>query len=160
MEISTYEVYKKEEWQCIIGHAGFIKTAEDLYQAMASSVPGIKFGIGFNEASGECLVRYEGNDSELVEAARNNALGIGAGHTFVILFSGAYPINVVNAIKGLPEVVEIFCATANPVQVITANAGSGKAVIGVVDGSAPKGVEDEAHIQSRRDLLKKIGYKP
>ncbi len=160
MEMNAYEVYKKEEWQCIIGHAGFIKTAEDLYGAMASSSPNVKFGIGFVEASGERLVRFEGNDNELIEAAKKNAMGISAGHTFIILFYGAFPINVVRSIREVPEVSEIFCATANRVQVITVSTELGKAVIGVVDGECALGIEDEKHIEARRDLLKKFGYKP
>jgi adenosine/AMP kinase len=160
MEISSYEIYKKDEWQCIIGHAGFIKTAEDLYGAMASAVPSAKFGIAFVEASGERLVRYEGNETELIEAAKKNALGIAAGHTFIILFTGAFPINVVKAIRDVPEVSEIFCATANKLQLIIATTELGKAVIGVVDGETALGVEDEAHIAQRRELLKKFGYKP
>jgi hypothetical protein len=159
MEINAYDVYKKDEWQCIIGHAGFIKTAEDLYGAMASAVPNAKFGIAFVEASGERLIRYEGNDQELVEAAKKNAFGIAAGHTFIILFTGAFPINVVKAIRDVPEVSEIFCATANKLQVIIASTEMGKAVIGVVDGETALGIEDEAHIAQRRELLKKFGYK-
>jgi len=160
MELSAYEVYKKGEWQCIIGHAGFIKTAEDLYDAMASAAPGVKFGIGFVEASGDRLVRYEGNNDELIEAAKKNALGIAAGHTFIILFEGAFPINVVRAVREVPEVSEIFCATANRVQVITVSTDMGKSVIGVVDGETALGIEDKEHRLERRELLKKFGYRP
>ena len=158
--MSAYEVYKKDDWQCIIGHAGFIKTAEDLYGAMASAAPNVKFGLAFVEASGERLVRYEGNDNELTEAAKKNALGIAAGHTFIILFTGAFPINVVNAVRSVPEVSEIFCATANRVQVVMVSTDLGKAVIGVVDGQTCIGVEDEEHIKQRREMLKTFGYKP
>lgn len=158
--MSVYEIEKKEDWQCLIGHAGFIKTAEDLFDAMASATPNSKFGIAFIEASGERLIRLEGNDEELIQAAKRNALGIGAGHTFIILFTGAFPINVSRAIKEVSEVSEIFCATANRVQVITVTTDLGKAVIGVVDGETALGVEDEDRIKQRRELLKRFGYRP
>ena len=160
MEIESCKIEKDDSWQCVIGHAGFIKTVDDLYQAMASAAPGIKFGIGFDEASGDCLVRFEGNDDELTDAAKQAAYKIGAGHTFVIFFTGAFPINVVGALRNVPEVAEVYCATANPVEVLTAKGSIGKAVIGVVDGYAPKGFEDEEHVKGRRELLKKFGYVP
>lgn len=143
----------------IIGQSHFIKTAEDLYEIMVNSVPGIKFGIAFCEASGPCLVRAEGNDTALREVAIQNARNIAAGHTFVILMKGAFPVNVLNAIKSCPEVCSIFCATANPLQVLVAETEQGRGVLGVIDGYCPKGVENEKDIQERRQFLRKIGYK-
>lgn len=143
----------------IIGQSHFIKTAEDLYEVMINAVPGIKFGIAFCEASGPCLVRAEGNDTALRDAAIQNARNIAAGHTFVILMKGAFPVNVLNAIKSCPEVCSIFCATANPLQVLVAETEQGRGVLGVIDGYCPKGVENEKDIQERRQFLRKIGYK-
>lgn len=143
----------------IIGQSHFIKTAEDLYEVMINAVPGIKFGIAFCEASGPCLVRAEGNDTALRDVAIQNARNIAAGHTFVILMKGAFPVNVLNAIKSCPEVCSIFCATANPLQVLVAETEQGRGVLGVIDGYCPKGVENEKDIQERRQFLRKIGYK-
>jgi adenosine/AMP kinase len=143
----------------IIGQAHFIKTVEDLYEALANSSPYIKFGVAFNEASGPRLVRRDGNDPELIEAAVKAALSIGAGHVFVIFIRDAYPINVLNAIKTVPEVCEIFCATANPLQVIVAETGQGRGVIGVVDGYTVVSVEDKEREEERKGFLRKIGYK-
>lgn len=143
----------------IIGQSHFIKTAEDLYEVMINAVPGIKFGIAFCEASGPCLVRAEGNDTALRDVAIQNARNIAAGHTFVILMKGAFPVNVLNAIKSCPEVCSIFCATANPPQVLVAETEQGRGVLGVIDGYCPKGVENEKDIQERRQFLRKIGYK-
>jgi adenosine/AMP kinase len=143
----------------IIGQAHFIKTVEDLYEALANSSPYIKFGVAFNEASGSRLVRRDGNDPELIEAAVKAALSIGAGHVFVIFIRDAYPINVLNAIKTVPEVCEIFCATANPLQVIVAETGQGRGVIGVVDGYTVVSVEDKEREEERKGFLRKIGYK-
>lgn len=143
----------------VIGQTHFIKTAEDLYEAMVNSVPGIKFGVAFCEASGPCLIRAEGNDSHLKEIAIKNARSIAAGHTFVILIKEAFPVNVLNAIKACPEVCSIFCATANPVQVILAGTEQGRGILGVIDGYSPKGVEGEKDIQDRKQFLRKIGYK-
>jgi adenosine/AMP kinase len=143
----------------IIGHAHFIKTVEDLYEALANSSPHIKFGIAFNEASGPRLVRRDGNDPELIEAAVKAALSIGAGHVFTIFIRDAYPINVLNAIKTVPEVCRIFCATANPLQVIVAETDQGRGVIGVVDGYTVVGVEDKEKEEERKSFLRKIGYK-
>ena len=143
----------------IIGQTHFIKTAEDLYEVMVNAVPGIKFGIAFCEASGPCLVRAEGNDSTLKEIAIRNALNIAAGHTFVILIKEAFPVNVLNSVKACPEVCSVFCATANPVQVILAETEQGRGILGVVDGYSTKGVEDEKDVQNRKQLLRKIGYK-
>lgn len=143
----------------IIGQAHFIKTVEDLYEALAGSSPHIKFGLAFNEASGPRLVRREGNDPELIEAAVKTALNIGAGHVFVIFIRNAYPINVLNAIKMVPEVCRIFCATANPLQVLVVETDQGRGVVGVIDGSSAVGVEDEEKERERREFLRKIGYK-
>ena len=143
----------------IIGQTHFIKTAEDLYEVMVNAVPGIKFGIAFCEASGPCLVRMEGNDDALKEVAVRNATNIAAGHTFVVLMKDAFPVNVLNAIKNCPEVCTVFCATANPVQVIVAETDQGRGVMGVIDGYSPKGVETEKDVQNRKQFLRKIGYK-
>ncbi len=157
--ISTFLIEKDADTQLIIGHAGFIKSIEDLYEAMASSAPGIKFGVAFNEASGPCLVRSEGNDNSLVKQAERNAMSIGAGHTFVILFKDAFPINVLNSIKSVPEVARVYCATANDVEVVIAVTGKGRSVIGIVDGSAAKGIESKADKEKRKKFLRDIGYK-
>ncbi|UJS21517.1 MAG: adenosine-specific kinase [Candidatus Brocadia sp.] len=143
----------------ILGQTHFIKTAEDLYEAMVNAAPDIQFGIAFCEASGPCLVRAEGNNAALKEMAIRNALTVAAGHTFIILIKEAFPLNVLNAVKSCPEVCAIFCATANPVQVIVAETGQGRGVLGVIDGYRPKGVEGENDIRERRQLLRKIGYK-
>lgn len=143
----------------IIGQTHFIKTAEDLYEVMVNAVPGIKFGIAFCEASGPCLVRAEGNDDVIKEVAVRNATNIAAGHTFVVLMKDAFPVNVLNAIKNCPEVCTVFCATANPVQVIVAETDQGRGVMGVIDGYSPKGVETEKDVQNRKQFLRKIGYK-
>ncbi|RLE50664.1 MAG: adenosine monophosphate-protein transferase [Candidatus Methanomethylicota archaeon] len=159
MEIKSVKMEIPEGCNIIIGQAHFIKTTEDLYEALVNSVPGIKFGLAFNESSGPCLVRSEGNDEQLREIAVKNALAIGAGHCFVILIKNAYPINVLNAIKRVPEVVTLYCATANPVEVIVADTGDGAAILGVADGLKPKGVERPENIEERRKFLRKIGYK-
>jgi adenosine/AMP kinase len=143
----------------IIGRSHFIKTVEDIYESLVTSVPGIKFGLAFNEASGKRLVRYEGNDEELVKAAIEAALSIGAGHAFVLFIRGAYPINILNQLKMVQEVVSLYVATGNPVQVIVAETDQGRAVIGVVDGYSPLGVEGEEDKKERREFLRKIGYK-
>ncbi|MEM0232662.1 MAG: adenosine-specific kinase [Candidatus Nezhaarchaeales archaeon] len=143
----------------IIGQAHFIKTVEDLYETLTNSSPHIKFGLAFNEASGPKLVRKDGNDPELIEAAVKTALSIGAGHVFVIFIRDAYPINVLNAIKMVPEVCRIFCATANPLQVIVVETDQGRGVIGVVDGYSVVGVENEEKEKERKEFLRKIGYK-
>jgi adenosine/AMP kinase len=143
----------------IIGRSHFIKTVEDIYEALVTSVPGIKFGLAFNEASGKRLVRYEGNDEELTKAAVEAALSIGAGHTFVLYIRNAYPINILNQLKNTQEVVSIYVATANPVQVIVAETDQGRAVIGVVDGYTPLGVEGVEDKKERLEFLRRIGYK-
>ncbi len=143
----------------IIGQSHFIKTVEDLYEALITSVPGIKFGLAFNEASGKRLIRYDGNDEELVRCAIEAAKAIGAGHVFVLYIRDAWPINVLNALKNVQEVIRILVATANPVQVIIAETDQGRAVIGVVDGFTPLGVETEEDRRERHEFLRKIGYK-
>ncbi|HHT9116289.1 MAG: adenosine-specific kinase [Planctomycetes bacterium] len=159
MEIKTVALEIPESANIIIGQTHFIKTAEDLYEVMVNAVPGIKFGVAFCEASGPCLVRAEGNDSALKEIAIRNAANIAAGHTFVILIKEAFPVNVLNSIKTCPEVCSVFCATANPVQVIVAETEQGRGIMGVIDGYRPKGVETEKDIQNRKQFLRKIGYK-
>lgn len=143
----------------IVGQSHFIKTVEDLYEAVTTTVPQAKFGLAFNEASGACLTRTEGNDPVLRDTAIRNAQALGCGHTFVLVLQNAYPINVLNAIRNVPEIVSIFCATANPVEIIVAESGQGRGVLGVIDGSSPKGVESQPDIAWRHDLLRKIGYK-
>lgn len=143
----------------IVGQSHFIKTVEDLYEAVSTTVPQAKFGLAFNESSGACLTRSEGNDKGLREVAIRNAQALGCGHTFVLVLQNAYPINVLNAIRNVPEVCNIFCATANPVEIIVAQSEQGRGVLGVIDGSSPKGVEGESDIAWRHDLLRKIGYK-
>ena len=159
VEMKTVTMQIPDGANIIIGQTHFIKTAEDLYEVMINAVPGIKFGIAFCEASGPCLVRAEGNDSSLRESAIQNALNIGAGHAFVILMKEAFPVNVLNAIKACLEVCSVFCATANPVQVIVAETAQGRGILGVIDGYSPKGVEDEKEIQNRKQFVRTIGYK-
>jgi adenosine/AMP kinase len=159
MELKAIRLEIPENANLIFGQTHFIKTVEDLYEALVNTVPQLKFGIAFNEASGPCLTRVEGNDDELKAAAARNAGAAGAGHTFVIVLRDGYPINVLNAIQQVPEVCSIFCATANPVEVIVAETELGRGVLGVVDGAPPKGVETEADAQARRGFLRKIGYK-
>ena len=159
MELKTITVEIPQGANIIIGQTHFIKTAEDLYEVMVNAVPGIKFGIAFCEASGPCLIRHEGNDQFLKDVAIKNARNIAAGHTFVIIIKDAFPVNVLNAIKACPEVCSIFCATANPIQVIVAETEQGRGIMGVIDGFSPKGVEDEKDIHARKQLLRKFGYK-
>ena len=159
MEFRVYKVPMPEETNVIVGQTHFIKTAEDLYEVLVGSVPGMKFGLAFCEASGPCLVRSEGNDPELKKLAAQCAFDIGAGHTFIIYLKNAYPINVLNAIKNCPEVCKIFCATANPTQLIIAETEQGRGIMGVVDGFVPKRVETEDEVKERKQFLRKIGYK-
>jgi len=159
MELKTVRMEFPEDTNIIIGQTHFIKTAEDLYEVMVNSVPNAKFGLAFNEASGPCLVRAEGNDSELKAIAIKNVKDIGAGHVFVIVLKDAFPINVLNAIKNCPEICSIFCATANPVEVIIAQTDLGRGVLGVIDGNLPKGVEKDKDVQERKEFLRMIGYK-
>ncbi len=159
VEFKVVKIEKPEEINVILGQSHFIKTVEDLYEAIVTSVPGVKFGLAFCEASGPRLVRYAGNDDKLVELAKKNAMNVGAGHFFIVVLKNAFPINVLNAIKQAQEVVNIFAASANPMQVIVAETDQGRAVLGVVDGYPPLGFEDEEHIAQRKDFLRKIGYK-
>jgi adenosine/AMP kinase len=160
MEMQTVKIEKPEEINFILGQSHFIKTVEDIHEAMVNCVPGIKFGVAFCEASGACLVRYSGTDDAMIELAKNNAARIGAGHSFILfLGEGFYPINVLNAVKALPEVCSIFCATANPAEVVIADNGKGRAILGVFDGEKPKGIESGEDIDWRKQLLRKIGYK-
>lgn len=159
MDFKTVAITKPQDANVIIGQSHFIKTVEDLYEAMIASVPNIRFGIGFCESSGECLVRVDGNDEELKKCAAQNALDIGAGHCFVIVIKNAYPINILNAIKNIQEVCNVYCATANAVEVVLAESQQGRGVIGVIDGERPKGIEGPDGIKWRKDFLRKIGYK-
>ncbi len=159
MELKSVRVNFPGSANVIIGQTHFIKSAEDLYEAVVGTVPGVKFGIAFCEASGPCLVRVEGNDERLTKMAAENAMRIGAGHTFVVILENAYPINVLNRIKETQEVCTIFCATANPVDVIVAENERGRGIMGVIDGERPTGVETANDAEERRAFLRKIGYK-
>jgi adenosine/AMP kinase len=159
LEFKTVKINKPPEANLILGQSHFIKTVEDIYEALVGSVPGIKFGLAFAESSGDCLVRAEGNDPGLKKLAAENCLQIAAGHSFIVLINNAYPINVLNAIKAIPEVCSIYCATANPVEVIVAEGASGRGIMGVIDGAIPKGMEDAKGVAWRKGLLRKIGYK-
>jgi len=159
IELVAVAIDKPEELNLILGQAHFIKTVEDLHETLAGAVPGLLFGIAFCESSGPKLVRRSGNDPELVELAVRNALAIAAGHSFVVLLRNGFPVNVLNQLKQVPEVCHIYCATANPVQVIIAQTGAGRAILGVVDGGPPLGVESEADVAARRELLRQLGYK-
>lgn len=159
MEIIVEDLKIPTGYNIIFGMSHFIKTVEDLYEAMVNSVPNIKFGLAFNEASGPCLVRKEGTDNDLMEIAVENLRRIGAGHTFLIVMKEAFPINVLSAVKNCREVVNIFCATANPVQVILGKTKQGKGVLGVIDGYSPKGIELDTDITQRKKFLQDIGYK-
>ena len=159
MEFKTVSIKNPEELNIIIGQSHFIKTAEDIYEAMVNAVPGVKFGVAFCEASAERLVRVEGNDDELKKLAAENALAISAGHSFFIVMRDAFPINVLGAIKNVPEVCTIFCATANPTEVIVVETEGGRGILGVIDGKPPVGIEDEKGEAWRKDFLRKIGYK-
>jgi hypothetical protein len=159
MELQVQQLQFPENCNIILGQSHFIKTVEDLYEAMVNSVPGIKFGLAFCEASGPCLIRKDGTDNDLIEIAMDNMRRIGAGHSFLIVMRDAFPINVLPAIKGCREVVQIFCATANPVQVILARTDQGAGIMGVIDGSSPKGIELDTDITHRKKFLLDIGYK-
>ncbi len=160
MELTVVDIEKPEEINFILGQTHFIKSVEDLHEALVTAVPGIKFGLAFCEASGACLVRWTGTDPAMIELARQNALALGAGHSFIIfLGEGFYPINVLNTVKLVPEVCHVFCATANPTQVVLAETELGRGILGVIDGAKPKGVEAEDGIAWRKGFLRKIGYK-
>ena len=160
MQLTNVPIEKPDPINFILGQTHFIKTVEDVHEALVNAVPGIKFGMAFCEASGKCLVRWTGTDTAMTELATKNALAIGAGHTFIVfLGEGFFPVNVLNAIKAVPEVCRVFCATANPTEVIVAETEQGRGILGVIDGSAPKGVEGEADIAWRKNFLRQIGCK-
>ncbi len=160
IKLTAVAIEKPEALNFILGQTHFIKSVEDLHEALVTAVPGIKFGLAFCEASGKCLVRWSGTDPAMIELAQKNAKAVAAGHTFIVfLGEGFYPVNVLNTIKMVPEVCRIFCATANPTEVVVAETEQGRGVLGVVDGFQPKGIEDEAEIKWRKDFLRKIGYK-
>jgi len=159
MDLRAIRLEIPSDGNVIVGQSHFIKTVEDIYEAIVNTVPEMKFGIAFNEASGACLTRVDGNDDELKAIAANNATAVGAGHMFVVVLRGGFPINVKNRILETPEVCTIFCATANPAEVIVAETEQGRGVLGVIDGSSPKGVETTADTDWRHGFLRKIGYK-
>jgi hypothetical protein len=160
MEIQVVKIDKPEPVNFILGQSHFIKTVEDVHEALVNSVPGIKFGLAFCEASGKCLVRWSGTDEAMIELAKKNALAIGAGHSFILfLGEGYFPVNVLNAVKSVPEVARVFCATANPTEVLVAQTEQGRGILGVVDGSSPNGVEGNEDQAWRKDFLRMIGYK-
>ncbi|KPV64515.1 MAG: Adenosine specific kinase [Candidatus Bathyarchaeota archaeon BA2] len=159
MELKTVKIEVPKECNVILGMAHFIKTVEDLYEALINSVPNIKFGIGFCESSGPCLVRREGNDEELKDLASRHAFDLGCGHCFIIFLKNAYPINVLDKIKQVPEICNIYAATANPLEVIVVETEQGRGILGVIDGSKSKGIETEKDMKARKEFLRKIGYK-
>lgn len=159
LEFKAIMIDKPPDLNFILGQSHFIKTTEDLYEVLVSSVPGIKFGLAFTEASGACKIRCEGNDEALKELASKNSLKLSCGHSFIIFIKEAYPINILNAIKAIPEVCNIYCATANPTEVVIAESPAGRGIMGVIDGLLPKGIEDAADITWRKHLLRKMGYK-
>jgi adenosine/AMP kinase len=160
MNLSTVKIDKPEPINFILGQSHFIKTVEDIHETLVSTVPGVKFGLAFCEASGKCLVRWSGTDQAMIDLAKKNATAIGAGHSFILfLGEGFFPVNVLNAVKQVPEVCRIFCATANPTEVVLAETEQGRAILGVVDGSSPKGVEGDEDIAWRKRFLRQIGYK-
>src|SRR5688572_14885506 len=160
VDFQTVKIEKPEAINFILGQSHFIKTVEDIHEALVGAVPGIKFGLAFCEASGNCLIRWSGNDEAMIELATKNAQAIGAGHSFILfLGEGFFPINVLNAVKNVPEVARIFCATANPTEVLVAQTKQGRGILGVVDGFSPKGIEDEEGITWRKNFLRMIGYK-
>jgi hypothetical protein len=159
VELKTVAVARPDDTNIVIGQTHFSKTVEDIHELMVTSVPGVKFGLAFNEASGPCLVRHSGTDSELEQLAVKNSQVIGAGHTFTLIMRGAYPINILTQLKALSEVCSIFCATANPVSVIVADNETGRGILGVIDGEKPKGIEGDKETADRKAFLRKIGYK-
>lgn len=159
MQLTTVRIDKRADLNFILGQSHFIKTVEDLHEAIVQTVPQMKFGLAFCEASGPSLVRFSGNDETLIELAKNNALALSCGHSFIVFVSGGFPINVLNTIKAVPEVCNIYCATANPVEVIVAETDGGRGILGVIDGEKSKGVESETDIAARKQLLRRFGYK-
>ncbi len=159
MELKIVKIQKPEEINLILGQAHFIKTVEDLHEALVTAVPRIKFGLAFCESSGPALVRFSGTDPELLELAKQNAFHLAAGHSFIIFLRDAFPVNVLSAVKNVPEVCQIFCATANPVEVVVVETEQGRGILGVIDGIKSKGIENEPDIKQRKEFLRKIGYK-
>ncbi len=159
MNLTTVAIDKPGEMNFILGHSHFIKTVEDLHEAIVQTNPAMKFGVAFCEASGPCLVRSSGNEPRLVELATKNAAAIGAGHSFIIFMESGFPVNILNTIKNVPEVCRIFCATANPVDVVVAETDQGRGILGVIDGFHLKGTETEKDVLARKEFLRKIGYK-
>jgi len=159
MELKTIPIENPDELNFILGHSHFIKTIEDIHEAIVCTVPNAKFGVAFCEASMECLVRHSGTDEEMIELAKKNAFALSAGHSFIIFMKDMFPINVLNTIKNVPEVARIHCATANPVQVILAQTDQGRGILGVIDGFSSRGIETEADIEKRKGFLRMIGYK-
>jgi adenosine/AMP kinase len=159
MDLVTVKVEKPEATNFVLGQAHFIKTVEDLHEAIVTVAPAMRFGVAFCESSGPALVRRSGNDQALVELAARNAVAVGAGHCFFVFMENGFPVNVLNAIKAVPEVCSIFCATANPAEIVVAESDSGRAILGVIDGCSPKGVEGEADVAARMQFLRQIGYK-
>ena len=159
MELKSVKITAPHDTNLILGQTHFIKSAEDLYETLITGAPGIKFGLAFSEASGKCLVRSDGNDDELVKAAEENSLELGCGHSFIIFLKNAYPINVLDKVKQVPEVCTVYAATANPLEIIIAETPQGKGIIGVVDGLKSKGIETERDIKERKEFLRKTGYK-
>jgi adenosine/AMP kinase len=159
MEIKVVKIDKPENINIILGQSHFIKTVEDIHEALVTSIPGIHFGLAFCESSGPCLVRWSGTDEHLAKMARETAMNLGAGHSFIIFLEDAFPVNVLNNVKMVPEVCRIYCATANPVEVLLAETELGRGILGVVDGLKSKGIENENDIEERKTFLRKIGYK-
>ena len=159
MELKVIRLQIPADGNLIVGQSHFIKTVEDIYEAMVNTSPHLKFGVAFNEASGDCLTRLDGNDEELKQNAVQNATAIAAGHIFVVALRNGFPINVLGRIQAVPEVTGIYCATANPVEVIVAETEQGRGILGVIDGFSPKGVEKDSHVQARIELLRRFGYK-
>ncbi len=159
MELKTVRIEKPADLNFILGQSHFIKTVEDLYEAIVQTVPSMKFGVAFCESSGPALVRYAGNDSRLIELAQKNALQLSCGHCFIVFMEGGFPVNILNTLKNVAEVCQIFCATANPVEVVVAETEQGRGILGVVDGVKTKGIETEADIKTRKEFLRKLGYK-
>ena len=159
MELKTIAVDKPADLNFILGQSHFIKTVEDLYEALVQTVPGMRFGIAFCESSGPALVRFADNDQRLIELAQRNALALACGHCFIIFMEDGFPVNVLNTVKNVPEVCQIYCATANPVEVVVAETEQGRGILGVVDGVKTKGIETEADVRVRKDFLRRIGYK-
>jgi uncharacterized protein len=159
MNLTTVRIEKPDDMNFILGHSHFIKTVEDLYEAIVQTNPGMKFGIAFCEASGPALIRSEGNDTTLIALAQRNALNISAGHTFIIMMDKGFPVNILNGIRNVSEVCRIYCATANPTEVIVAETEQGRGILGIVDGEKPKGIETQSDALQRKDFLRKIGYK-